>query len=84
MLPAVRAVHQHRVTLVDTAGDLGVPASAEDGSRAGVGIHTSEIIRRQREATVLVVYRLRIVQEEGALGLVKPPLLTTENQGAET
>ncbi len=69
--------------LVDAAGDLRVPPRAEDGRGAGVRVHPGEVIGRQREAAFRVVYGLGIVQEEGALGLVETPLLTTEDEGAE-
>ncbi len=71
------------MALVDAAGDIGVPAGAEDRRGAGVRVDPGEVGRRQGEAALRVVDRPGVVEEEGALGLVETPVLAAEYQGAE-
>ena len=67
-------VDEHRVAGVDGAGDVGVAAGAEDRGGAGVGIDAGEVVRREREAAVVVFDGLLVVQDEGAGCLREPPL----------
>ena len=78
-----RVIHQHRMPLVDAAGDLRVPPRAEDGGGSGVGIDQREVGGSQREAAVRVFDGLGIGEEEGASGLRESPLRAAENEGTE-
>ena len=78
-----RAIDEHRVSVVDAARDVGVAAGSEHGGGAGVGIDASEVVRRQREATLRVVDAAGVVQEEGAPGLREAAFVAAEDQGAE-
>ena len=69
--------------LVDATGDVGVTLCSEDRRRAGVGVHAGEVRGRQCKAAVLVMDRFRVVQEEGAFGLIEQSLLSAEYEGAE-
>ena len=71
------------MALVDAAGDLGVATGAEDGGGAGVGVDSREVVGRQREAAVGIVDGRRVMQEEGAIGLVKGALGAAEDERAE-
>ena len=71
------------MALVDAAGYFRVAPSAEYGRGSSVRVDASEIFRRQREAPVRVVDRLKVVQEEGALSLLESPFLAAEYECAE-
>ena len=77
------AVDQDGMALVDPAGDIGVPAGAEDGRGAGVRVDPGEVGRRKGEAALRVIDRPGVGEEEGAPGLVEAPVLAAEYQGAE-
>ena len=83
LLFALRAVHQHRMLLVDASRNLSIPSSAKNGRGASIRIHASEVVRRQWKATVFIMDRFRIVQEESAFSLVESPLLAAQDEGAE-
>ena len=71
------------MALVNAAGDFGVPAGAEDGRGACVGIHPPEVFARQREAPFGVTNGLCIAKKEGARGPVKPSIFAAKDQHAE-
>ena len=82
-LPITRVIHQHRMALVDAAGDVGVAAGAEYGGGAGVGVDAGEVVRGQGEAALRVLDCSGVLQEEGAFGFVEMALRSAENEGAE-
>ena len=80
----VRAVYEDGMARVDATSDLGIPAGAEDGRGAGVGVDTGEVVRREREAALAIILDGRgVVEEEGAVGPVESPRLAAEDQGYE-
>ena len=82
-LLAPRAIHQHRMPLIDAAGDLSVPAGAENWRGTRIRVHTGEIRGRQWEAALPVMDLFRVVEEEGTHGFIESSLFPAKDQGAE-
>ena len=76
-------VYEDGVALVDSTGDVGVAAGAEDGGSAGVGVDTGEVGGGQGETAIRIVDGGGVVEEEGTVGLGEAALLAAEDEGTE-
>ena len=76
-------IHQHGMPFVNATRNIGIPTRAEYRCGAGIRIHLGEIVRRKREATVVVIDGFGVVEEERALCFVERPLLSAKRYGAE-
>ena len=61
-------IHQDGETLIDAHGELCVPAAAEDGGCAGVGIDAGKVFRSEGKTVLWIGKFFRAVEEKGATG----------------
>ena len=69
---AVGAVDQNGMPLVDAAGDIGVAPGAEDWGGPSIGVDAGEVVGWRAESSGRRSSMVSgVVEEEGALGLVR-------------